>query len=506
MAKSDSRLLAADERGLPTTVLVAGGLVAVFAFGLAASVSKNTWWHDFFFKRSFVQWVLLTAFAIGFVHLLRRLPAWLRERRALRDLQNLKNATTADTLVSRRWDQIEAAKNEHGIKTLGQYAKNLAEHDEAEVEAAYRLSGDVVQILPLIGFFGTVFGLSHGLYQSFLATGGTTTKDFAKAIAIAFDNTLLGLALTIILFMVQSILRKREEALLLQLNLRVNDVVASAVQEPVKDPFQAAIEDLRTTMARQQQALNDHAAELEKSRKVLEAPAEGVKELIQAHTTEVATAVFKEMAELEKGRHAQIAQTLLSKLEEQARKLLDVVAQATGAHAQSDDPMRTHVAEINTTLKVVSSTAQSISSEIASLEKNAARPLLEELSATVKSLLSALSERDRVMLERVQALEETKGKLAALAAETHDTAQAVAGFGTKLDAVPNERQKVQDLCGAIKELATALAQRDSVMLTSLQGALDTHSREIKGEIRRPRTIKFEEAAYLQSRDGEPESQ
>src|SRR5213594_1597053 len=116
---SYSRLLAVDERGLPTTVLVAGGLVAVFAFGLTASVSNNTWAHDFFFKRSFVQWVLLTAFAIGLVHLLRRLPAWLRERRALRDLQNSQKAITSETLVFRRWRQIEAARREYGLKNLG---------------------------------------------------------------------------------------------------------------------------------------------------------------------------------------------------------------------------------------------------------------------------------------------------------------------------------------------------------------------------------------------------
>ena len=506
MTKSNSRLLAVDDRGLPTTVLVAGGLVAVVGFGLAASVSKNTWTHDFFFKRSFVQWVLLTAFAIGLVHLLRRLPAWLREWRALRDLQDGEKASTSDTLVSRRWQKIEAAKREHGLKTLGQYATNLAEHDEAEVDAAYRLSGDAVQILPLIGFFGTVFGLSHGLYQSFLATGGTTTKDFAKAIAIAFDNTLLGLALTIILFMFQSILRKREEALLLQLNLQVNDVVASAMQEPMKDPLQAAIEDLRSTLKDEQKVIKEHAAELEKSRSALESPADGIKELIKGHTTQIIAAVLKEFAEAEKARYEHVARILLSKLEEQAGKLLDLASQRTLALARVGDPIHAELSEIKTALSNLSGAGQSISTEITVLEKNTLRPLLEEAGAAIKALAAAISQRDTAMFERLKALEETKTKIDTVVAEARSTAEVIAGFGAKLEAVPDERRRVENLAVSIRELATALAQRDSVMLTSLQGTLDSHSREIKSEIRRPRTIKFVETAHLQGRDGEPQSQ
>ena len=111
-----------------------------------------------------------------------------------------------------------------------------------------------------------------------------------------------------------------------------------------------------------------------------------------------------------------------------------------------------------------------------------------------------------MMLERLQAIEETKKKLDAVAAETHITAQTVLDFGSRLDAVPEERRTVVEVAVSIKELAKALAQRDSTMLTSLQGSLEVHSRDIKNEIRLPRTIKFVEASDLPGRDGELQSQ
>lgn len=216
-----TQLVAADESGLPATFAIALVLVAAGSMLLDSTLTKESWTYQFFFKRSFVQWVLLGTFSVGLVHLARRIPEWLREKAALRNFGNGGEIRGAGTLVERRWLQLQMARRVEDRESLQHLSKSLADHDDAEVDAAYRLSTDIIQILPLIGFFGTVFGLSHGLYQSFLQTGGTTTKDFAKAIAVAFDNTLLGLALTILLFAFQSILRKREESLLLRLNLLI---------------------------------------------------------------------------------------------------------------------------------------------------------------------------------------------------------------------------------------------------------------------------------------------
>jgi len=281
------RLVAADERKLLTTIVIALALVGWLAVGLSFFLPKETWMYQFLFNRGFVQWVLLSAFSIGLVHLLRRIPEWLLERKALRFLRQEGIVQGACTLVERRWLQLQAARGKGGRRDIEHFAKSLADHDDAEIDAAYRLTIDIVQILPLIGFFGTVFGLSHGLYQSFLATGGTTTKDFARAIAIAFDNTLLGLGLTILLFGALSILRKRDEAVLLELDLLAGE------SESAPDDINACIYDLATAFRSHEATLKDHQKELAEARTAFAAPVQELASEIKRESIEAVSALLE---------------------------------------------------------------------------------------------------------------------------------------------------------------------------------------------------------------------
>ena len=313
-----TRLVAADESSLLTINVLALVLVTVLGVVLNKTLPADSWPYEFFFKRSFVQWVLLGVFAIGFLHLLWRIPEWLRERNAFKTLVREGEIYGAETLVGRRWLQLKSARAEGGRGSLENFSKTLAEHDEAEVEAAYRLSTDIVQILPLIGFFGTVFGLSHGLYQSFLATGGTSTKDFAKAIAIAFDNTLLGLALTIILFAVQSLLRKREESLLLQLNLQVGVATLSEAEEGVNEGLSSLTEVMRAHNS----TLLGHQQELVDLRQTMQDPAAQLTARISQSVADGLAIVLKSAAEQNKSIVADMAAAFSQQLSLVSQELI----------------------------------------------------------------------------------------------------------------------------------------------------------------------------------------
>ncbi len=141
-----------------------------------------------------------------------------------------------------------------------------------------------------------MFGLSHGLYQSFLATGGTSTKDFAKAIAIAFDNTLLGLALTIILFAVQSLLRKREESLLLQLNLQVGVASQSEADEGVNEGLSSLAEVMRAHNS----TLLGHQQELVDLRQTLQDPVAQLATRVSRSVEEGLSTIWRSAAEQNK--------------------------------------------------------------------------------------------------------------------------------------------------------------------------------------------------------------
>lgn len=322
-----TRLLAADERRLPVTILIALALTGWLAVMLRTFMNRDTWLFDFFFHRSFVQWVLISAFAIGFVHVLRRIPEWLREQRALKLLAEDGVVAGEQTLVERRWMQIDAARRE-GRGNMEHLAKTLADHDDAEIDAAYRTSTDIVQMLPLIGFFGTVFGLSNGLYQSFLATGGATTKDFAKAIAVAFDNTLLGLALTIILFSVQSVLRKREEGLLLELNLQAGALTESKPESgPQND--EAMVELTRVLFAHGT-ILGEHADELRATRELLVAPMQTLADVMKQEIVRGSSALLGELSKQSEASALRLLDAYSQQLETSSAALIKGIGEKLG--------------------------------------------------------------------------------------------------------------------------------------------------------------------------------
>lgn len=491
------RFGAGDERRLLVTVVSAASAVALTAFILKATLGDNTWFHDFFFRRSFVQWILLFAFALGLFHLLfRRIPAWLQERRALRSIQidgDLPSSDT-DSMVARRLRQLRSPTSGQAVKNPSLLAKHLAEHDEAELDAAYRVSGDIVQILPLIGFFGTVFGLSMGLYASFLGEGGATTKAFAKAIAIAFDNTLLGLALTVILFAIQSMLRKREDAILLHLNLVANDIVAG--QQPSED-------SVETTFDKSAKSLVER---FDKLQKLLEAPSNELKELARTYTAEIATTVANKMSNEQKTNYEKLNQVASDHLKEQAAKLVAVVTEKTSSFLAADAPVWTEVTSIKKRLEEIAKSATDILSGIAALPTKEQHPQLQALTASIKELVTALGNRDSQMLDHLSVIQQVKGDVAILASNTHSLADQVSGLSTKIDALPEERRHIQELASSIKELAVALSQRDSLMLENLKEYINAHSHDLKSEtaklINRPRTLTILETSGDGSHDGE----
>ena len=389
-------LIAARERGMPLTVLIALVAVGTGAWIVSRGAAEDEWIYQFFFARSFVQAVLMVAFAIAMVHLCRRLPAYLRERRALASSDTDGAGFPADTLVSRRRRSIAAAIRQGQVRgNLDAYAKSLSEHDASEIDATYRVASDIVQVLPLIGFFGTVFGLSKGLYANFLAAGVTTPAGFAKAIAIAFDNTLLGLLLTIVLFIALGALRKRDEALQLRLDLEVADSInvhVPSAQLPVDVGVDAFFDTLHDLAA----AMRDHAEELAKSRTLFEQPGEGLRELIGAHTTQVAREVLKELAERQQQSADDALKAFTGALQELSDQMVDIAGTAARKVAASWDPLCADVAAISECVGDIEPALQSIQTAIVERSTRAEETLLGKLAEHADALRMELR-RPRTM-------------------------------------------------------------------------------------------------------------
>jgi len=206
------------------------GAVLLLFVVLNLAIPNETWANAFLFERGVVQWITIYIFVFGLVLLGRRCLRLVREERSLALLRDGRLERGVLRMVSLRFRRLHARLQRGKDPGIWPYAKDLAERDENELESSYGTVMAVIQVLPLIGFFGTVLGLSRGLYRSFVVIGGaSSTATFGQAIGTAFDTTLLALACTIVVIIGQRLLRQKDESLLTRLNAFVDDYIEDAV-------------------------------------------------------------------------------------------------------------------------------------------------------------------------------------------------------------------------------------------------------------------------------------
>jgi protein-S-isoprenylcysteine O-methyltransferase Ste14 len=258
--------------------LGAGACLALLYFSLAMRTTKNTWIHDFFFERSFVQWVTLYVFFVGLGLLLEQVFVYWRELCAFRIPREQQLHSDGVTGVSRRFRRLHIALQQRPPAEVHNYAKQLAEADATDLDFGHNIVGEAIQILPLLGFFGTVLGLSLGLHQAFLE-GKTEIAQFATAIGTAFDTTLMGLACCIILIILQLLIRKREDSLLADLDRAADNFVARHYMAAPAETARDRIAELRDQYASE---LKDLLARTAKSLQDIGASAAAMKQQLES--------------------------------------------------------------------------------------------------------------------------------------------------------------------------------------------------------------------------------
>jgi len=148
-----------------------------------------------------------------------------------------------------------------------------SERDSENVELSYTILRVLVAVIPLLGFTGTVLGISNavGNFSSVIESakeleqitqhlGGVTT-----GLAVAFDTTLLSLLITVPLMMYTSALKKREDELLLEIDEFCEyEILDPIFQEKSKEKHLADIVEQLD-----QKVLDDHLTAMSKTVQVL---------------------------------------------------------------------------------------------------------------------------------------------------------------------------------------------------------------------------------------------
>ena len=109
-------------------------------------------------------------------------------------------------------------KNLGRIGDVGEMLQTQADNDEGHVETSYALVQGFVWAIPVLGFIGTVLGLSQaiGSFGAVLDGGGEmdavkdALRDVAGGLATAFETTLQGLVASLVVQLLITVVKKSE--------------------------------------------------------------------------------------------------------------------------------------------------------------------------------------------------------------------------------------------------------------------------------------------------------
>ena len=149
----------------------------------------------------------------------------------LEHLQGLPDAPRRSILGRRIQGALEHFKSRLSVPEVQQYLATQAEIDASGVDSGYTLLRAFIWAIPILGFIGTVMGISHavsGLNASIGGGGGGEQLMAAlgvvtSGLAIAFDTTLIALALAILLLFPTETFRKTEYAMLDRIEAFTNE-------------------------------------------------------------------------------------------------------------------------------------------------------------------------------------------------------------------------------------------------------------------------------------------
>ena len=124
------------------------------------------------------------------------------------------------------FNRIERAllnlKNVGNLSDVSEMLRSQAENDESHMDSSYGLLSGIIWVIPILGFIGTVVGLSGAIggFGAVLNTDASVSSlrdnlaPVTNNLGIAFDTTFVALVLAMIIQMLMTFLRKQEELFL----------------------------------------------------------------------------------------------------------------------------------------------------------------------------------------------------------------------------------------------------------------------------------------------------
>lgn len=189
------------------------GLLCLTYGGISAIAFPGDRLYAFIYQRGFVQPTTISVFCLVVVLLLGRLWRYRRERAGLRDLasQKLRDLPQA---IANRLQAVAKTQEKHGNAAALAHAERLAAEHEQALHNSYAALNYLAGALPALGLFGTMLGMSNGLFYAFASGkfGTGTVQQFVTCLGVAMDTTVLGMVCAAPAFACAWLLERWEKA------------------------------------------------------------------------------------------------------------------------------------------------------------------------------------------------------------------------------------------------------------------------------------------------------
>ncbi len=160
-------------------------------------------------------------------------------------LSQLPFSTRTNPLIGRLNELLIRQSQRGTSKHLADDLRELSARDSDAVHDSYSLVRIIVWAIPMLGFLGTVIGITQTL-GGLDFTDGTAAVDRLKSgLYVAFDTTALGIVLSVVAIFLQFPVERGEQEMLATIDSRVNRLVSTCLpSDDANDSPTSLITDL----------------------------------------------------------------------------------------------------------------------------------------------------------------------------------------------------------------------------------------------------------------------
>ncbi len=187
--------------------------------------------------------------------------------RLLTELEHTTKATGLGYLPQRLRSALEYVQRKGAADTLDEHLRFSSDLDIDKMQASYSLVRIIIWAIPILGFLGTVVGITLAIAKLGHQDMGNLEQSLPAVISgleVAFDTTALALALSIVLMFAQFVADRWETRLLAKVDQRVAEELVGRFQEygAATDPHAATLKRMAETVLGACETLVQRQAEL----------------------------------------------------------------------------------------------------------------------------------------------------------------------------------------------------------------------------------------------------